>query len=141
LSGDFRRVANWLTGPVQASLNTSSKSIRHYSVSPERLATLLDLEAAGTVSNTAARQILVAMESEGSAPLEIASRERQLQVTDETELDRWVDAVISENPVEAERFRSGERKLLGVLVGLAMKKSGGSADPRRVNQLIVSRLG
>jgi aspartyl-tRNA(Asn)/glutamyl-tRNA(Gln) amidotransferase subunit B len=50
-----------------------------------------------------------------------------------------VDAVLAEHPEEAQRFLGGEKKLLGVLVGFVMKKSGGRADPRKVNQLISGR--
>jgi aspartyl-tRNA(Asn)/glutamyl-tRNA(Gln) amidotransferase subunit B len=50
-----------------------------------------------------------------------------------------MDAVIAEHPAEWERYRKGERKLQGVLVGQVMKKSGGRADPRQVNQLLVER--
>jgi aspartyl-tRNA(Asn)/glutamyl-tRNA(Gln) amidotransferase subunit B len=70
----------------------------------------------------------------------IAEREGLLQVGDETQLLAWIDEVFAENPEEARRFAAGERKLLGVLVGLVMKKSKGRADPRKVNQLIAARL-
>jgi aspartyl-tRNA(Asn)/glutamyl-tRNA(Gln) amidotransferase subunit B len=46
---------------------------------------------------------------------------------------------MAEHPEETRRFLSGERKLLGVLVGAVMKKSKGRADPKRVNQLLSSR--
>jgi aspartyl-tRNA(Asn)/glutamyl-tRNA(Gln) amidotransferase subunit B len=61
------------------------------------------------------------------------------QERDEGALAAWVDAVIAEHPTEWERYRSGERKLQGVLVGQVMKKSGGRADPKKVNQLLVER--
>ena len=40
-----------------------------------------------------------------------------------------------------ERFAAGEKKLQGVLIGAVMKKSKGSADPKRVNQLLAERIG
>jgi len=49
--------------------------------------------------------------------------------------------VLAENPDEAGRFLGGEKRLQGVLVGLAMKKSNGAADPKRLNQLLAARLG
>jgi aspartyl-tRNA(Asn)/glutamyl-tRNA(Gln) amidotransferase subunit B len=44
-------------------------------------------------------------------------------------------------PAEAERYRNGERKLQGVLLGAVMKKSNRRADPKRVSQLLAERLG
>ena len=46
-----------------------------------------------------------------------------------------------EFPAEAARYVGGERRLQGVLVGHVMKKSKGSADPKRVNQLLAVRSG
>jgi Asp-tRNA(Asn)/Glu-tRNA(Gln) amidotransferase B subunit len=75
----------------------------------------------------------------GDRPEQIAERLGVRQERDEAALSAWVDAVIAENPTEWHRYRSGERKLQGVLVGMVMKKSGGRADPRKVNQLLVER--
>jgi len=75
----------------------------------------------------------------GDRPEQIAEREGLAQVGDESQLAVWVDEVISAQPAEWERYRAGEKKLLGVFVGAVMKKSGGRADPRKVNQLLAAR--
>jgi aspartyl-tRNA(Asn)/glutamyl-tRNA(Gln) amidotransferase subunit B len=49
--------------------------------------------------------------------------------------------VFAEYPTEAERFVGGERRLQGVLVGYVMRRSKGSADPKKVNQLLAARAG
>jgi len=51
-----------------------------------------------------------------------------------------IDQVLAANPGEASRFLAGEKKLLGVLVGLVMKASGGKADPKKVNRLLSERV-
>ena len=60
---------------------------------------------------------------------------------DDSALRGWIDEVVAEHPKEIARYAGGEQKLLGVLVGFVMKKSSGRADPKRVNQLLVERLG
>jgi aspartyl-tRNA(Asn)/glutamyl-tRNA(Gln) amidotransferase subunit B len=52
-----------------------------------------------------------------------------------------VDEVMRDMPAEAERFRAGEKKLTGVLVGAVMRKSGGRADPKKVNAILAKRAG
>ena len=59
---------------------------------------------------------------------------------DDSALERWIDEAFAEHPSEASRYTGGERKLQGVLVGFVMKKSGGRADPKRLNQLLASRV-
>ncbi len=138
---DPKAAANWMLGPVFEALRQSGESIRHFRVRPADLARLLDLVRDGMLSSTAAKQVFARMVATGDRPEQIAEREQLLQVRDDDALERWVDEVLAENPTEAERFRHGERKLQGVLVGLVMKKSKGRADPKRVNQLLSERSG
>ncbi len=141
-SGDAKTSANWLMGEVLAALKVSNESIETFRVSPIALAELLGLVRDGVVSHSAAKQIfgLMAGGAEGSAR-SIAEREQLLKVTDDGALVRWIDEVWAAHPNEAARFAGGERRLQGVLVGFVMRKSSGSADPRRVNQLLAARVG
>ncbi len=128
-------------GTVLASVNASGVALADHPVTPARLGALIRLEATGEVSNTAARQLFTLMEREDLDPLALATREGLRQVRDDQALVGWIDYVLAENPAEAARFLAGEKKLQGVLVGLVMKKSKGSADPRLVNQLLSARAG
>ena len=75
----------------------------------------------------------------GDRPEQIAEREGLIQVGDEAQLAAWVDEVLAAQSAEWQRYLGGEKKLLGVFVGAVMKKSGGRADPRKVNQLLATR--
>jgi aspartyl-tRNA(Asn)/glutamyl-tRNA(Gln) amidotransferase subunit B len=140
-SEDPKTAANWVMGDVLATLKTSDQTIEHFSVRPADLADLLNLVRDGVVSHTAAKQIFGIMVKTGDRPSQIAERERLLKVTDDTALVAWIDEVFAEHSAEAQRFVGGERRLQGVLVGHVMKKSKGSADPKKVNQLLMTRIG
>jgi aspartyl-tRNA(Asn)/glutamyl-tRNA(Gln) amidotransferase subunit B len=140
-SGDAKVAANWVLGEVMASLKETGDGIAAFPVRPDSLASLLGMVRDGIVSHSAAKQIFGIMITSGDAPNVIAEREKLLKVTDESALVRWIDEVIAEFPDEAKRFFGGERRLQGVLVGQVMKRSGGSADPKRVNQLLAARAG
>ena len=140
-SEDPKAAANWVMGEVLAALKATEQGIARFSVRPADLARLIELVRDGVVSHSAAKRIFAIMVESGDPPAKIAEREGLLQVRDASELERWVDEVLAENPREAERFRGGEKKLLGVLVGQVMKKSRGRADPRQVNQLLSERAG
>jgi aspartyl-tRNA(Asn)/glutamyl-tRNA(Gln) amidotransferase subunit B len=138
--GDPKAAANWVMGEVLATLKTSGEDIARFRVRPADLASLLNLVRDGIVSHTAAKQIFGRMVATGDPPAQIAEREGLIKVDDDAQLAEWLDEVISENPNEAERFRKGEKKLQGVLIGAVMKKSKGRADPKKLNQLLASRL-
>ena len=138
--GDAKVAANWVMGEVLAAINEKRLTIERFPVTPGALAALLDLTRAGTVSHSAAKRVFAVMAATGESPGAIAEREGLLQVGDDTQLVQWIDAVLRDHPDEARRFLAGEKKLLGVLVGLVMKRSGGRADPRKVNQLLNARV-
>jgi aspartyl-tRNA(Asn)/glutamyl-tRNA(Gln) amidotransferase subunit B len=139
--GEPKAAANWVMGEVLAQLKTSGDGLDTFRVRPHDLAQLLDLVRDGVVSHTAAKQVFGAMVATGDPPAQIAEREGLVKVDDDSQLATWLDEVIAEMPTEAERFRAGEKKLQGVLIGAVMKRSKGRADPRKLNQLLASRLG
>jgi aspartyl-tRNA(Asn)/glutamyl-tRNA(Gln) amidotransferase subunit B len=128
-------------GEVLAQLRASGGDVALFRVRPHDLAALLNLVRDGVVSHTAAKQVFSQMVATGDPPAQIAEREGLVKVDDDGQLAGWLDEVIAEMPKEAERFRAGEKKLQGVLIGAVMKKSKGRADPRRLNQLLAKRLG
>ncbi|MBA3672715.1 MAG: Asp-tRNA(Asn)/Glu-tRNA(Gln) amidotransferase subunit GatB [Gemmatimonadaceae bacterium] len=139
--GESKAAANWVMGEVLAQLKQTGEDITGFRIRPADLANLLGLVRDGVVSHTAAKQVFAQMLVTGDAPAQIAEREGLVKVDDDAQLAGWLEDVIAEMPAEAERFRGGERKLQGVLIGAVMKKSKGRADPRRLSQLLAARLG
>src|SRR5687767_12621976 len=139
--GDGKTAANWIMGEVLAVLKTTGAPIERFSVRPADLAKLLDMVRAGVVSNSAAKRVFAMMVQTGDRPEQIAEREGLTQVGDDAQLGAWVDEVLASQDAEWQRYLAGEKKLLGVFVGAVMKKSGGRADPRKVNQLLAARTG
>ncbi len=140
-SGDAKRAANWMLGVVLAAVKVQGGDVTTHPVGVARLGELIRLEIEGAVSNTAAKQLFAMLETEDAAPRTLAEREGLLQVSDDSALVGWIDEVLQELPAEAARFLAGEKKLQGVLVGAVMKKSKGSADPKKVNALLGERVG
>jgi aspartyl-tRNA(Asn)/glutamyl-tRNA(Gln) amidotransferase subunit B len=138
--GDAKVAANWVMGEVMARLNDAGVGIDALRVSPKQLGSLLDLVRDGVVSNSAAKTIFARMFESGEDAAVIADREGLRQVGDDGQLVAWIDKVLVAHPDESRRFLAGERKLLGVLVGLVMKVSGGKADPKKVNRLLSERV-
>ncbi|MCY1380817.1 Aspartyl/glutamyl-tRNA(Asn/Gln) amidotransferase subunit B [compost metagenome] len=52
----------------------------------------------------------------------------------------WVEEVLVRNKTKVEEFKKGKKGLLGMFVGEVMKLSGGSADPREVNKVLMEKL-
>ncbi|HUQ21120.1 MAG TPA: Asp-tRNA(Asn)/Glu-tRNA(Gln) amidotransferase subunit GatB [Gemmatimonadaceae bacterium] len=139
-SGDGRGAANWVMGEVLATLNARNVSIGEFAVRPADLAQLLGMIRDDLISHNAAKRVFALMVESGKPAAQVAQESGLLRVGDDAALAQWVNEVLAEHPEESRRFLSGEKKLQGVLVGFVMKKSGGRADPKRVNQLLASRV-
>ncbi len=136
---DPKQAANWISGDLRALLNESGTEISDSKVTPEHVIELIELVTDGKVSRSAAREVLGTVFESGDRPSDVVEREGLGSVAAD-ELSGIVDGVISANPDEAERVRSGDKKVLGFLVGQVMKATRGNADGGRVRQLLMDKL-
>jgi aspartyl-tRNA(Asn)/glutamyl-tRNA(Gln) amidotransferase subunit B len=134
---DPKTAANWVMGDVLATFNETGE----FPVSAGRLAGLVGLVRAGTLSRQAAKRVYAEMaQSPDGEPGAVAERLGLVQVSDQSALTGWVEEVLAANPAEVARFRAGETKLMGFFVGQVMKRSQGKADPKGVQPLLVEKL-
>ncbi len=131
-----RVAANWVTGEVMTAWNETGG----FPVAAARLAELVALERAGTLSLQAAKRIFAELRERDDSPMELAERLGVVQVQDEDALAGWVAEVLARHPDEVARYRGGETKLMGFFVGQVMKQSRGQADPKGVQPLLQERL-
>jgi aspartyl-tRNA(Asn)/glutamyl-tRNA(Gln) amidotransferase subunit B len=136
---DPKQTANWVSVELRARLNEAGIDISESKVTPEAMAELIGLVEGGTVSRSAAKEVLDTVFASGDSPSAIVEREGLASVGGD-ELSGVVDEVIAQNPNEAERVRAGDKKVVGFLVGQVMKATRGSADGGRVRQLLLEKL-
>ena len=132
-----KTAANWVMGDVMTSFNETGG----FPVPAARLAALVGLVRAGTVSHQAAKRVYAEMvQSPDGEPAAVAERLGLVQVSDQGALASWVDEVLAAHPDEVARYRAGEVKLMGFFVGQVMKRSKGKADPKGVQPVLIEKL-
>ncbi|HEY6098793.1 MAG TPA: glutamine--tRNA ligase, partial [Anaeromyxobacter sp.] len=95
---------------------------------------------AGRLTPAAGKTLLQDLVAKGGAP---EARMKALgleKVKDAGAIDAAVARVLAAKPREVERYRAGEKKLLGVLLGAVMKETGGAADAAAVRKALEARL-
>ncbi len=140
LGVDPRAAANWLTQEVAGLLNKARVELADTKLTPRHLADLLALVADGTISQSGAKQVLEAVFETGDAAADVLERLGLRQVTDASALQTWVDEAIQENPGPVAQYRAGKAAALNAVLGQVMKRSGNSANPQAVRELLVRRL-
>ncbi len=123
-------------GELQRDLREFGHTLGSSPVGPERLGELLDLLAGGTVSATAAKDVLAEMFNSEASPATIVERKGLAQISDTGELEAVVERVVAANPDLADKFRGGKRGVLGAMVGQVMRETRGRANPKLVSDLL-----
>jgi aspartyl-tRNA(Asn)/glutamyl-tRNA(Gln) amidotransferase subunit B len=136
---DPKQAANWITVELRGRLNEAGVDISGSRVTPERMAELIALVGGGTISRSAAKDVLDRVVETGESPTAVVEREG-LAAVGSDELGGVVDEVISANPEEAERVRAGDQKVIGFLIGQVMRATRGNADGGRARELILQKL-
>jgi aspartyl-tRNA(Asn)/glutamyl-tRNA(Gln) amidotransferase subunit B len=135
-----RTVANWIVQNVTAVLNERELAPSDLQLEPHQLADVIRIVEDGTVSVTAGKQVLDEVVTTGKPAGQVVDERGLRQVSDTAALEAWVDQAIAENPGPVEQFRGGKNGALNAVVGQIMKKSGGSANPKLVQDLLRQRL-
>ena len=137
---DPKVAAKWVTGPLQALMNERREDARTVPVRPAKIAALIGLIERGIVSESAAKSVLVILAQEGGNPSDIIEEQGLIQERDIGQLTSWVTEVLAKHSEEVARYRGGESRILGYLVGQVMNKSGGAADPRLARDLLIKQM-
>jgi glutaminyl-tRNA synthetase len=99
------------------------------------------LAESGRVTSAGAKALLASLVARPGDP---ATRLAELgleKVEDPGAVDRAVAAVLDRHAAEVARYRAGEKKLLGFLLGAAMRDTQGKADPAVVRNALQEALG
>ena len=79
------------------------------------------------------------LEGEGDVDEVVAKRGLEV-VRDDGAIEKAVDEALAANPDIVEKYKAGNKKVTGAIVGAVMKATQGKADPGQVNQLIAKKL-
>ncbi len=132
-----RRIANWIINTYDPEAETS---VNEAGIDVDQAIKLSTMVADNQVSSTAAKEVWLQLTKSGGDPHEIAKERNLIQVSDEAEIAKIVEAVLNANPQAAEDVKKGEMKAIGFLVGQVMKQSQGKANPQLAQKLIKQQL-
>jgi Asp-tRNA(Asn)/Glu-tRNA(Gln) amidotransferase B subunit len=129
-----RSVANWTCNAVQAKAkDTGFDSILF---TGPQVAQLVARIEDGTISSKGAKKVFAAMAETGKSPDPLIDELGLAQISDEGEIQTFIDSVMAEHTEQAAQFRAGNQKLFGFFVGQVIRASGGRAAPEIVNRLL-----
>ncbi len=140
ISGDGKAAANWLMGDISRLMNEDASKASDLRFTPQDLHDLTVLIKDGKISNAAGKKVVDQMFKTGEKPAALVDKLGLAQVSDEGKILEMIGTILDENPKVIEDFKAGKTKIVGFAVGLVMKATRGSANPKLVNQLVAQEI-
>ncbi|PWU02058.1 MAG: Asp-tRNA(Asn)/Glu-tRNA(Gln) amidotransferase GatCAB subunit B [Bacteroidetes bacterium] len=139
---NFKAAANFLLGPIKSFLNEKNTDMSEFNLAPSKIAGLIALIDEGKINfSTASQKILPELtKNPGKSAQEIVQTLGLIQDSDASNIQVWVDQVLSRMPDKVEEYRKGKKGLIGLFVGEVKKISKGKADPKITNDLLLEKL-
>jgi aspartyl-tRNA(Asn)/glutamyl-tRNA(Gln) amidotransferase subunit B len=137
-----KAASNWIQGEVRRKLKElGDDDMGRVPFAPAALAELVQLAENGTISSSAAKQVLETMWTTGRRAGAIVEAEGLAQIGDESLLTGAIDEVVRAHASVVADYRAGRSAAFGFLVGQVMKATKGKANPRLVNEMLRKSLG
>jgi aspartyl-tRNA(Asn)/glutamyl-tRNA(Gln) amidotransferase subunit B len=137
-----KAAANWMLGPVRSWLNEHNEDIFAFPLKPEKVGILIELVEEGKLSfSTASGKLFdLLIHSPDADPETLAIGQNLLQESDVSSLEPIVNEVLRQFADKVMEYKKGKKGVLGLFVGEVMKRSGGKADPKITNELLLQKL-
>ena len=133
-------VVSWVASELFAALNKENLSIENSPVNSKQLGELIDEIEKGTISNRAAKEVFEEMCVSKKSVQEIINDKGLIQISDTSEIEKFINQVLVDNPINVEKYKNGKTKLLGFFIGEVMKVTKGKANPGLLNQIVKKKL-
>ena len=132
---DKKSVVNWLIGPLLSEANNRNCRIAELGVLPQGLIELAGYMDRQELSKLSAKAVLSQMIEGKKGAAEIIKEKNLAQISDCASLEAIAEEAIKENPKSAGDYQAGKDNALMFLVGQAMKKSKGKANPKVLQEI------
>jgi aspartyl-tRNA(Asn)/glutamyl-tRNA(Gln) amidotransferase subunit B len=110
-------------------------------VTPEKLASIMNMVDAGTINGSAAKKIFELVAHTGHDPKELVKEQGLEQIGSVDELEKIVQEVIAQNPTQVEQYKqTRNERMFGFFVGKAMQKTQGKGNPAVFTELFLKLI-
>lgn len=133
-----KEVANIITTDLMGLVDTKEKR-ESSKLTPSHLKAIADSIQSGKIARNSAKNALYEIVKTGKSLSDIISELDLGNVSDESELSKIIESVISEEPQAVEQAKSNPQTI-NYLVGKVMQKTKGKADPKLTLDLLKKKI-
>ncbi len=137
---EYKMISNLMLGEVSHQLNETGMSIDEVRFSPADVAKTAEMAAKGVISKGSAKDMIVIMFEKGGAPEDIAKENGFIMDNDTSGLDDIIDGVLAAQADVVEKYKNGNEKLFGFIMGQVIKAAGKGANPALIKEALTAKL-
>lgn len=138
VGGNARAACNWVTTELFGVLNKNGLSLSQSPIKARSLGQLVKLLEAEEINGKMAKSVFEEMFASGKDADTIVKEKGLRQITSDTEIRSLVERVMGSFGAQLAEYVGGNDRLHGFFVGEVMKASAGAANPKKVNEAILS---
>ncbi len=132
---NVKRLTNFYIREMPVILKEKRMGVKDLPFDSDKLNALFKMVDEEKINLNLAQNILKEISSTGEHPDIILKRAFESDLS-EDDLKNLIIQVLDENKKEVERYKNGEEKLFGFLVGQCMKKTKNRFSPGKVNEIL-----
>ena len=133
---DFKIASNLLLTDISSYLNKNRLSIFDTKLSYDKFIELVTLLSDGVITNKIFKDIMIDILEKDSSIKEILKEKNISLETDTSSLIKIIEKVLLENEKSLNDYKAGKDNALKFLMGMVMKETKGSFNPKLVNETL-----
>jgi len=135
-----KETANWIITELLGIARSDSKSEDDIKIDCVKFAKLIELVDNKTINRTVGKKLLAMVLEKGIDPAAYIEANSLGMTTDTSVINEAIQEILTENQKSVGEYKNGNKNVFTFFVGGIMKRLGGKADPRIVNELLIKKL-
>ena len=135
-TGYRKKAASLMLVGMNRLFNKHGGSVAEIRFTPRDLAELAELWGTGKISSASAFAVLEEMFVYGGKPLKIAEQGNMVISFDKDVVKKEILCILSEHSSAVCDYKSGNKKIFGFLMGIAVERMGKSANPADIKNVL-----
>ncbi|MCK9578244.1 Asp-tRNA(Asn)/Glu-tRNA(Gln) amidotransferase subunit GatB [bacterium] len=140
--------ANYIVTDLQSILKNDPElkgieevfSFLNSKITPENFGEFIYLIADEKITSKIAKIVLLKMYEQNKDPSQIISDEGLMPITDDSELEKIISQVLTNNPKPVTDYKAGKQNSFAFLIGQTMAASKGKANPQKAAEILKKLL-
>ena len=133
-------VSNWIIVDLLNITKFNNALEDDIKIDAEKFSKLINLVNKKIINRSIGKTILSEIFKNNIDPQEYIDEHQLGMINDDNILRDTVKDVLDENQKSVEEYKAGNQKVTGFFIGKIMKKTGGKADPKIVNEILAEML-